>query len=82
MCSKALATQTHKNVFVITVDVEAALKYTDSGGGPCTLPVRVADMGPDGEGDARGVTDDGIVLFFNGTNYYNGFVSQDVANLI
>ena len=44
MCSKALATQTHKNVFVITVDVETALKYTDSGGGPCTLPVRVADM--------------------------------------
>ena len=81
MCSKALARQTHKNVFVITVDVETALKYTDSGGGPCTLPVRVADMGPDGEGDAR-VTDDDIVLFFNCSNHYNGFVSQDVANSI
>ena len=76
MCSKALARQTHKNVFVITVNVETALKYTGSGGGPCTLPVR--GHGPDGEGDAR-VTDDDIVLFFNRTNHYNGFLSQGVA---
>ena len=32
-----------------------------------------------GDGDAR-VTDDGIVLFYNGTNYYNGFVSEYVAD--
>ena len=39
------------------------------------------DMGPGGHGDAR-VTDDDIVLFYNGTNHYNGFVSKDVADSI
>ena len=28
------------------------------------------------------VTDDDIVLFYNGTNHYNGFVSKDVADSI
>ena len=60
---------------------ENALKYTNSGGGPPALAVRVVDMGPGGDGEAR-VTDDGIVLFYNGTNHYNGFVSKDVADSI
>ena len=38
-------------------------------------------MGPDGKGDAR-VTDDDIVLFYNGIDHYNAFVSQDVADSI
>ena len=79
LCSKALAQQTNKNVFVITSWAEHALKYTNSGGGPPKLSVRVVDMGPGGLGEAR-VMDDDIVLFYNGTNHYNGFVSKDVVD--
>lgn len=41
--------------------------------------MRVVEVRLGGDGDAR-VTDDGIVLFYNGTNYYNGFVSEYVAD--
>ena len=39
------------------------------------------DMGPGGLGEAR-VMDDDIVLFYNGTNHYNGSVSKDVVDAI
>ena len=39
------------------------LSYTDIGGGPLSLSVRVEDMGPTGAGDAK-VNDDDIVLFY------------------
>ena len=47
---------------------------------PCSLSVSVADMGPNGLGDAQ-VNDDDIVLLFNGHDHYNGLVSASIAGL-
>ena len=56
-------TSNHHNHYVITAVEHVALKYTDIGGGPLSLSVRVEDMGPTGAGDAK-VNDDDIVLFY------------------
>ena len=71
LCSKALARGTNKGVFVITTGKAEALKFTNLGTAPCSLPVSVEDMGPNGLGDAQ-VDDDDIVLLFNGHNHSNG----------
>ena len=56
-------TSNHHNHYVITAGEDVVLKYTDIGGGPLSLSVRVEDMGPTGAGDAK-VNDDDIVLFY------------------
>ena len=78
LCSKALARGTDKSVFVITTGKAEALKFTNLGTAPCSLPVSVEDMGPNGLGDAQ-VNDDDIVLLFNGHNHYNGLVSASIT---
>ena len=47
----------------------------------CSLSVSVADMGPNGLGDAQ-VNDDDIVLLFNGHDHYNGLVSASIAEAL
>ena len=51
------------------------------GTAPCSLPVSVEDMGPNGLGDAQ-VNDDDIVLLFNGHNHYNGLVSASITEAL
>ena len=79
--SKALARGTDKSVFVITTGKAEALKFTNLGTAPCSLPVSVEDMGPNGLGDAQ-VNDDDIVLLFNGHNHYNGLVSASITQAL
>ena len=55
-----------------------ALKFTVRGEPPRSLSVSVADMGPDGVGDAL-VSDDDVVLLYNGHDHYNGLVASSVA---
>ena len=81
LCSKALARGTNKGVFVITTGKAEALKFTNLGTAPCSLPVSVEDMGPNGLGDAQ-VNDDDIVLLFNGHNHYNGLVSASITEAL
>ena len=45
---------------------------------PRSLSVSVADMGPEGVGDAL-VSDDDVVLLYNGDDHYNGLVASSVA---
>ena len=81
LCSKALARGTNKGVFVITTGKAEALKFTNLGTAPCSLPVSVEDMGPNGLGDAQ-VNDDDIVLLFNGHNHYNGLMSASITEAL
>ena len=81
LCSKALARGTNKGVFVITTGKAEALKFTNLGTAPCSLPVSVEDMGPNGLGDAQ-INDDDIVLLFNGHNHYNGLVSASITEAL
>lgn len=73
---KALALSTKKNVFVITKGNPNALKLTPHACPPASIQVAVADMGPDDAGDARVLPTD-VVLFWNGTNHYNAFLSSE-----
>ena len=52
VCSKALARGAKRSVFVITSGQPTALKFTMRGEAPRSLSVSVADMGPEGVGDA------------------------------
>ena len=52
VCSKALARGATRSVFVITSGQPTALKFTMRGEAPRSLSVSVADMGPEGVGDA------------------------------
>ena len=81
LCSKALARGTNKGVFVITTGKAEALKFTNLGTAPCSLPVSVEDMGPNGLGGPQ-VNDDDIVLLFNGHDHYNGLVSPSIAEAL
>ena len=74
VCSKVLARGTNRNVFVVTANESVALKFTPRGEAPRSLQVYVKDMGPDGAGDAV-VSDEDIILYFNGTNHYNALLS-------
>ena len=78
VCSKALARGVKRSVFVITSGQPTALKFTMRGEAPRSLSVSVADMGPDGVGDAL-VSDDDVVLLYNGHDHYNGLVASSVA---
>ena len=50
------------------------------GEAPRSLSVSVADMGPEeGVGDAL-VSDDDVVLLYNGDDHYNGLVASSVAD--
>ena len=58
---------------------QTALKFTMRGEAPRSLSVSVADMGPEeGVGDAL-VSDDDVVLLYNGDDHYNGLVASSVA---
>ena len=70
-CRHALAERT-------TSGQPTALKFTMRGEAPRSLSVSVADMGPDGVGDAL-VSDDDVVLLYNGHDHYNGLVASSVA---
>ena len=67
-----------ESVFVITAGQPVALKFTIFGDAPRSLSVSVEDMGSDGLGDAQ-VSDDDIVLLYDGYNHYNGLVSASIA---
>jgi len=81
VCSKALACGTNRNVFVITANKSVALKFTPRGEAPRSLQVYVKDMDPDGAGDAK-VSDEDIILYFNGTNHYNALLSPAYASAL
>ena len=57
---------------------QTALKFTMRGEAPRSLSVSVADMGPEGVGDAL-VSNDDVVLLYNGDDHYNGLVASSVA---
>ena len=64
-------------VQVPTSGESLALKYAADATTPAQH-VSVAEMGPDGAGDAR-VSDDDLVVLYNGTNHYNALMSAAVV---
>ena len=58
---------------------QTALKFTMRGEAPRSLSVSVADMGPE-VGDAL-VSDDDVVLLYNGDDHYDSFVPYEGVEL-
>ena len=72
--SKTFALVTGNAVFVLTPGHETGLKFSPKAGTPRSVPISVASMGPRGRGDAQ-VTDEDIILIYNGTNHYNSLIT-------